>query len=182
VSRLFFSADNHFGHDNIRLPDYANRPFKSLEHMNGEMIRRWNERVKPDDTIVVVGDFMFRNSAGGKKGEGDTKKAEYYKGLLNGEKVFINGSHDRNNGVKTRIRSLIIEFNNEEIYVRHDPNYHRFTHRLNLCGHVHNLWKHKEYETGKWLINVGVDVWNFYPVVIDEIYEYYKKLKSGKII
>src|SRR5690606_2613015 len=33
-----------------------------------------------------------------------------------------------------------------------------------ICGHVHQNWKFKEK-----MINVGVDVWDFKPVSIDEI-------------
>ena len=70
---LWFTSDTHFGHENII--KYCKRPFKSLEHMNMEIIRRWNERVQPDDMVIFAGDFCFRNSPASKeRGEGDTHK------------------------------------------------------------------------------------------------------------
>jgi calcineurin-like phosphoesterase family protein len=35
---------------------------------------------------------------------------------------------------------------------------------LALTGHVHNIWKFKKY-----IINVGVDVWDYYPVHMKQI-------------
>ena len=61
MSNLFITADTHFGHENCIC--YDNRPFKNLEHMDSELIRRWNARVKPFDQIIIAGDFMFHNSA-----------------------------------------------------------------------------------------------------------------------
>ena len=57
----FFTSDLHLGHKNII--KYCNRPFSSLEEMNRIIIRRWNERVKVEDIVFVIGDFCFRNSS-----------------------------------------------------------------------------------------------------------------------
>ena len=55
---IFFTSDHHFGHKNIiRL---CRRPFSSVEEMDDEMIRRWNETVGPKDTVYHLGDFSFR--------------------------------------------------------------------------------------------------------------------------
>lgn len=47
-------SDTHFFHRNII--DYCKRPFKSVEEMNSEMIRKWHRRVKPDDIVYHLGD------------------------------------------------------------------------------------------------------------------------------
>ena len=52
---------------------------------------------------------------------------------------------------------------------------------LNLCGHVHRAWKTKEQKMQGYnavSINVGVDVWNYYPVSLNEIIEVYNKVVS----
>ena len=76
--KYWFTADYHLGHANII--KYCNRPFKSLEHMNSEIIRRHNSRVKPNDTVFFLGDFCFKNSKN--RGEGINLKAEHWICLL----------------------------------------------------------------------------------------------------
>lgn len=151
----WFTADNHFGHANII--EYCNRPFKSLEHMDREMIRRWNERVKPEDIVYHLGDFCFK--------ETDGKRFKYYRDQLNGDIVFIRGNHDHNNGSKAIITTVTIDLGGHDWYMEHYPNK---VLKFNLHGHVHTLWKIKREEHFV-LINVGVDVWDFYPINIQEI-------------
>jgi len=73
----------------ILLP-IANRPFKTVEEMNEVIIRRHNERVKPDDTVFFLGDFIFK---GGR--EGGVEKYRLFEKRLNGKFIFIQGNHDR---------------------------------------------------------------------------------------
>lgn len=54
---LFFSSDHHFGHANIIR--YCERPFDSAEAMDKELIERWNAVVSRDDTVFYLGDFTF---------------------------------------------------------------------------------------------------------------------------
>ena len=42
VGKLFFTSDNHFGHE--RVIQFDGRPFSSVEEMDTEMIRRWNAK------------------------------------------------------------------------------------------------------------------------------------------
>lgn len=161
-----FTADLHMGHFNII--SYTNRPFKTLEEMNETIIRKWNERVKDDDTIICVGDFCFRNSPGGKVGEGEIHRADYYMKRLKGHKIFIRGNHDNNNSTKTKIKSMVIGIGGREVFVVHNPEEYNPNYEVNLVGHIHGEWKTKR--IGKsLLINVGVDVNNFYPLTWGEI-------------
>lgn len=41
--RIFFSADCHFDHTNII--KYCSRPFKTIDNMNTEIVKRWNKTV-----------------------------------------------------------------------------------------------------------------------------------------
>ena len=162
---VFFTSDTNFGHENIIR--FCNRPFKSLDHMHTVLKNNWNARVKPKDTIIIVGDFAFRNK----------KKYYWYSDQLNGEKVFVQGNHDKNNAIKTHITSLVMKLLKKDIFVTHRPSDIVFGYDLYLVGHVHEKWKHKivnDGERNNILINVGVDVWNFMPVKIDEIMHYIK--------
>jgi len=53
----FFTSDLHFGHANVI--KYVPRPFKDVEEMDAELIRRWNAVVGPKDEVYVVGDFSL---------------------------------------------------------------------------------------------------------------------------
>ncbi len=163
---IFFTSDLHLGHKNII--EYCGRPHKSLEHMNKELIRRWNERVKEEDMIFVLGDFCFRNSPGGKDGEGATVKAIDYIWQLKGQKIFLKGNHDKNNSLKTPIDSLVIKYGGEEIYCCHRPEDADLTYKYCFVGHVHGMWTFK-YINLCLLVNVGVDRWSFYPIKFHEI-------------
>lgn len=166
--RVWFTADTHFGHENIMR--YTGRPFKTIEQMNSTIIKNWNERVKPEDTVIFLGDFCFRNTPGGKKGEGTGNKAEYYTEQLNGNIVFIRGNHDNNNSLNTHITALELELGGQLIYCIHDPVDFDSKYSINLCGHVHEHWKIKKWGD-TYLVNVGVDVWDFRPVKIEEIFK-----------
>lgn len=167
MTKLWLTSDLHFGHKNII--KYCKRPFKTLEEMDKRLIKNWNERVKKDDMVIVIGDFCFKNSAGGKEGEGTTKNYKHYSEQLNGNIVFIRGNHDRNNSVKTRIKSLVFEYGGLEYFCTHRPEDRNPYYSINLVGHVHNAWKNKIAELHCLLINVGVDVNNFRPVSMEEI-------------
>ena len=179
----FFTSDYHLGHANII--KYSNRPFKNLNEMNEVIIANHNERVKPEDTVYFLGDFCFRNTKGGKKGEGETTRAEEYLSRLNGRFVFIQGNHDHNNGVKSVLLSGTIELGGQTMFMVHNPADMDPTFGINLCGHVHEKWKMKKDDRypRSTLINVGVDMWGYRPININEILQEHKRwLKSEKII
>lgn len=144
--------------------------------MNQTIIRNHNARVKPEDTVIFLGDFCFRNTPGGKDGEGEVNKADYYINKLNGRFVFVKGNHDNNNSLKTNIHALTLNIDNKSIYCLHNPddvtkNSH---HRVVFCGHVHNLWKFKKVGSTVF-INVGCDVWKYMPVSYNELKKGYNK-------
>jgi len=168
--KYFFVADFHLGHPNII--EYANRPFKTLEEMNETIIRRHNERVKPEDTVYFLGDFCI---------EGVNKKAEDYFKQLNGRFVFCGGNHDNNNSLRTITEAIVLHAGGKQILCVHDPFYASDAFELNLCGHVHDAWKYKWISDKSLVINVGVDVRNFYPVSLDEILKEETMLRKRKL-
>ncbi len=73
---IFFIADTHFGHEKkVRNKQV---PFKTVEEMNKELIRRWNNKVGPNDIVYHVGDF------------GDYENIKY----LNGKVYLICGNYE----------------------------------------------------------------------------------------
>lgn len=172
MSRYWFTADLHLGHKEIL--DFCNRPFRSIEGMDKALILRWNARVKPEDTVFHIGDFSLSSKS---------KIKEYLK-QLNGIKILIKGSHDKRSGLKTIIESVHIKFGGKRINLVHDPKFVNSLFQLNFCGHIHNKWKFKRKTfamSSTDIINVGVDVWGFFPVSFNEIMrDYYTWIKGGR--
>ncbi|HRZ18474.1 MAG TPA: metallophosphoesterase [Methanofastidiosum sp.] len=179
--KTFFSADLHLGHANII--KYCNRPFKDEDDMNKKLITNWNQRVKPEDIVYHIGDFCFRGGA-----EGGKTKAQMWEEKLNGKIIHIRGNHDVNNGAKSLITQAILEFGDLQVFATHVPP----TMKLEvpefcdfvICGHIHNQWKYKHYKDNLDLItvpiiNVGVDVWKFIPIALDELIVFYQQVIRG---
>ncbi len=85
---VFFTADQHFGHNNISV--YADRPFKNTAEMDNYMIWKWNEVVGRGDVVYVLGDFIWRSG-------------EYADAIINqlhGNIYLLRGDHDRATGHK----------------------------------------------------------------------------------
>ena len=76
MGQIFYIADTHFGHDNIR--KLSNRPFATVEEMDRAIIDNWNSKVKNDDDVYILGDFTY-------KGE----SYKHYLKQLNGRKHLI---------------------------------------------------------------------------------------------
>ena len=158
----WWTSDYHFSHFNIIR--YCKRPFKTAEEMNETIIRRHNEKVKPDDTVFFLGDFIFK---GGK--EGGIEKYRQFEKRLNGKFIFIKGNHDRNNSLRTIITKMYIHYGSKDITMTHraedaDPNV-----PWNFCGHVHERYKVKRLNEDSLIVNLSVEVWNYYPVSFEEI-------------
>lgn len=78
----YYIADVHFGHRNIL--KFENRPFETVEEMDEEYIKRWNNKVGKGDEIYILGDLSFY------KGKETAKILK----RLNGMKFLIRGNHD----------------------------------------------------------------------------------------
>ena len=178
--KYWYSSDYHLGHANII--KYCNRPFKSLEQMNKTIIRNHNERIKKEDILFHIGDFCFKNTSN--KGEGIRKTSAEWEFQLNGKIIHIMGNHDRNNSTKTIIQKLVIKYGNKRINLVHNPEHCDINYEINFTAHVHNNWEIQRIRKGfdfTDCINVGVDVWRFYPVTFEEINKrYFKWLKNEK--
>lgn len=84
---VFLTSDTHFGHLGVckfmRNDGVTKlRPWDTSEEMDEEMVRRWNERVKPTDKVYHLGDVVIN------------RKALKIMHRLNGDKVLIKGNHD----------------------------------------------------------------------------------------
>lgn len=177
--KTFLTADLHWGHFNII--DYCSRPFYTLDQMHETMQRNWNSRVTDDDTVIVVGDWCFKNSPGGKTGEGLPITADYWASQLKGKKIFLKGNHDKNNSLVTPIAGLLLDTHGKKIYCTHKPEHANLDYEINFVGHVHDRWLIKQYGDTI-LFNVGVDQHRFMPITIDEALGQIQRLKRTTVI
>jgi calcineurin-like phosphoesterase family protein len=176
MALTFFTSDTHFGHFNII--KYCDRPFKTLFEMNQKIINRWNERIKPEDTVYFLGDFCFKTSPGGNQGEGVAVHPNVYLAQLNGNKQFIAGNHDSHNALNVKTQFMVCEFGGIRVKLVHKPEHADSQYPLNICGHVHNAWQTKALGNKSLIINCGLELNDYYPYSLDEIMGIYSKWKN----
>lgn len=172
---FWFISDTHFNHTNIL--KYCSRPFKTIEEMNKTIIDNWNSRVQSNDTVFFLGDWGFTKSTEAPDGQ----KFDTIRPLLNGNIILIDGSHDKNNGCKTPILSLIIKHGGKIMELCHDPSHINTDIVWHLCGHWHGKYG-KFIKKGKCIIvDLSVENWDYSPCDINEIFQQYSIwLKGGK--
>jgi len=79
----FLISDTHFGHSAIiRM---CSRPYADVGDMDSAMQDLWQRTVRPDDTVIHLGDFAHRYP---------TDKLPKLFASLNGKKHLIRGNHD----------------------------------------------------------------------------------------
>lgn len=182
----FFTADLHLGHGNII--SYCNRPFKSIEHMNKQLICRINERAKHDDVIIHAGDLACYGKDRGI--EFNRTNPRLYLNNINAKVIPLKGNHDINNKVKYVGTGMIVSIGKiGPVTIAHYPTNDpkcpkQFTVKndimdIHLCGHVHQSWKHfYDKEHNKLNINIGIDVWDYNIVSEQELINYIIKTKK----
>jgi len=89
IIMYFFTADEHYGHSNIIR--FSNRPFKDIMEMDEALINNNNSVVKERDIVIHAGDFCwFKRYSDDRSND----CAVSYINRLNGNHVFLKGSHD----------------------------------------------------------------------------------------
>ncbi|MDX7953650.1 metallophosphoesterase [Lichenihabitans sp. Uapishka_5] len=157
----FFTSDTHFG--DMRILRIDKRPFKSLAEHDAALVANWNALVGPDDTVWHLGDFAL--------GPPDAAVAALLDGL-NGTKHLIVGNNDGPGTLQAPAWASvshyaeITEGDTGLILCHYAFRTWNAMGRgtLNLHGHSHGLLK-----TAPKQYDVGVDVWAFHPVTLEQI-------------
>lgn len=192
----YFISDLHFGHEKVI--EHAGRPFANVVEMDETLIRNWNDRVKGNDTVYIIGDLGF-----------DKFDAPKVLHKLKGRKVLIAGNHDapwlKKCGFAKTDRAGNVEFCDYSEYFKKIARYEE-THidgmNLTLCHYPMVEWKNSRIKFGTKIgylihghthcrvddmyrglymtpnaLNAGVDINGFMPVTFSELVRNNEKFK-----
>lgn len=167
---IYFTSDLHLGHKNIiRM---CERPFADVEEMDKVLMDNWNSRVRPQDTIYILGDLMYRNE----------KPPEEYLRQLNGKKNLIIGNHDRDWIKKCDLDKYFESVTNlntisdgqHQMTLCHYPmmSWPHMMRAYMVFGHIHgntdaDYWP--LIARSERMLNAGVDVNGYQPVTFQEM-------------
>jgi calcineurin-like phosphoesterase family protein len=163
---FWFTADLHLGHANVIR--HCARPFADVADMNETIIARWNEKVAPDDDVVVVGDFCFRSK----------DAAQSFLRRLSGRKHLVFGNHDSEqtrtaSGWTSSAPYLELSVDGRLVVAMHYAL--RTWNKIGkgavmLHGHSHGrLQGFRVGKDGAGTLDVGVDCWDFAPVALPDV-------------
>lgn len=157
---IFYTSDTHFFHRNVIR--YSNRPFVDEQEMNEEMVRRWNARVSPNDTVYHLGDVSFAN----------VTKTKTLLDRLNGTIHLCPGNHDPKQLLSIDRWASVEpyrEIREQGKFIVLSHYAHRVWNKshhgsLMLYGHSHGGLPGNSQS-----LDVGVDCWDYQPVTLNEI-------------
>jgi calcineurin-like phosphoesterase family protein len=81
MSAMWYTSDTHFMHRMLALDI---RGFSSVEEHDEQLIENWNRQVKPEDTVIHLGDFSLKKP--------DDIRPVFQR--LNGTTHLVAGNHD----------------------------------------------------------------------------------------
>lgn len=162
MSRLWFTADTHFGH--AKIIQHSRRPFADVAEMDAMLIARWNDLVGERDTVWHLGDFCHWRC-----------DPEPYRKQLKGRIHLVYGNHDED---ARKVLAGLFDSVQDVKYLRHDGE------RLWLSHYPHRSWRnshhgsyhlfghcHGDLPSFGRSMDVGVDACNYAPISFDVVTE-----------
>ena len=178
---VFLVSDTHFGHAGVcrfTLNDGVTklRPWTDPDEMDEEMIKRWNNTVRPNDKVYHLGDVVIN------------RKAMKTLARLNGDKVLIRGNHDifRDDEYREYFRELRAYHVMNGCILSHIPVHTESLGRfgVNIHGHTHANRVKKirgvDVRTGELLYSdeidpryhcVCVEQTDFAPILLEDVFK-----------
>ncbi|MDP1694948.1 MAG: metallophosphoesterase [Candidatus Woesearchaeota archaeon] len=150
--KIFIVSDTHFCHNNII--EYSGRPFKTVEEMNEEMIKRWNNKVEKDDFVIHLGDFAL----------GNKEEVVKIRDRLNGNIILLKGNHDNKSVRESGFLIVKGTLEIDNLIFSHNPLQKKDipVGFINVHGHIHE----KESVNG---FNVSVEKTNYEPILLEDL-------------
>lgn len=177
----FLVSDTHFGHAGVcRFTEKDGvtkiRPWTDPDEMDEEMIRRWNDTVRPNDKVYHLGDVVIN------------RKSLATMARLNGDKVLIRGNHDifRDDEYRLYFRELRAYHVMNGMILSHIPLHPESLGRFgtNIHGHLHSNRVKKiigvDVSTGEFKYSnendvryhcVCVEQTDFTPILLEDVFK-----------
>ena len=131
---VFLVSDTHFGHAGVCRFTHEDtgvkiRPWTDPDEMDEDMVRMWNETVRPNDKVYHLGDVVIN------------RKALKVLHRLNGDKVLIRGNHDifKDEDYRQHFREIRAYHVMNGMILSHIPVHPESLGRfgVNIHGHLH---------------------------------------------
>ena len=167
---IWFTSDLHLGHR--AAIGMCGRPFETVEEMNETLINNFNQCVKKDDTVYILGDISHRTPV---------VEVNQLISRLNGKKILCKGNHDKNYDQELfegMYDFLEVNLDGTNVSLMHYPMMSWPKSRygsLHLHGHIHSKGDYniEQRDTGILRYDVGIDANNYHPVSLEEIKRFF---------
>jgi len=167
MSRVFITADPHFGHVSMA----KHRGFQDEFYHDEHIIDMWNRVVRKKDKVFILGDITM-----------ETAKWYFNLDRMNGHKVVVLGNHDMPRDVPELLKyvdSVAGAIKYKGYMLTHIPMAYEELHfyRGNIFGHIH---ENTHVANSSKRFCVSVDRTNWTPMPFTEIVEQMDKYKIIK--
>lgn len=175
---IYVTSDLHLNHQRDFI--YAARGYETVEEMNKDLIRKFNNTVTDNDEVYILGDLCLG---------GADSLIDNFKMLsqLNGNIHIVLGNHDTSTRRKMyetlpQVVSIsyadMIQYHKYHFYLSHYPTLTANlddgkplrARTINLCGHSHATDPFTDWEKGC-IYHCEVDAHDGFPVSLDKIIE-----------
>ena len=163
--QVFFTSDTHFGAERTR--QFSFRPYKNVNDMDKDFIKKWNSKISPNDIVYHLGDFGNFDMVNKLNGKivlilGNYEKKDLKDNFNNDFQKYENYLKEKG-FAKIVKNGAYINLDNEKVYMTHEPLDCK-KDVFNLFGHIHEKCKCKEFG-----LNVGIDCSNYQPLSLNEV-------------
>lgn len=189
---ILFISDQHVAHKKVI--EYDKRPFKDIDEMHMEFIKRWNSVVGDDDIVYNLGDLSF----------GGLEVTKWFVHSLKGKIIHIMGNHDKMKDIIKLDRMDEVHEYGTEIWVKDEETdglrgCHGYQHIImshypifswnrshygswHLHGHTHGslMATQQEYYKRK-VMDVGCPCIDYTPISYAEVRKIMKNKKVGVV-
>jgi calcineurin-like phosphoesterase family protein len=116
MGKIYLSSDLHFEHDREFI--WGARGYSSVDEMNKEQLRKYNEIITDEDDVYLLGDLML----------GDVEVGKEFLSQLKGKIHVIIGNHDTSARIKIYESfgwdvqyATVIKYKKHQFYLSHYP-------------------------------------------------------------
>lgn len=159
----------HFDDPNIL---QYRKGFISLEDMNEKIATSWETQVSPEDVVYVLGDFA-------------RSRTTYWAKRLPGEKILIMGNHDKIASLYSCFldvqQQMLLRLPTEDsskprvLFLSHYPFLswpEKENGSVHLHAHSHGQgFTRAQQGPGPMRVDMSVDCWDRWPVLVDEAFD-----------